>query len=80
MKKQLDNAIKRLNKKYPKLEVQKYTLYNGAFLFFAVPKGFKGMPMDPYYLVDLEEGIVGPFAPAFDFEGFAKAADNFKEI
>lgn len=61
---------------------EKYTMYNGAFLFLAYPKGVKNKDecMNVHYLVDLKQKAVGPFSPAFDLDGFFKAANNFKDV
>ena len=81
MDKKLNKAIDMLTTKF-QVVPEKYTMYNGAFLFLAYPKGLKdkGSCMTPHYLVDLKLKEVGPFSPAFDFEGFAKAAKNMKTI
>ena len=81
MDKKLDQAIKMLTNKFPVIP-EKYTMYNGAFLFLAYPKGLKDKEsyMTPHYLVDLKLKEVGLFSPAFDFPGFIKAAKNMKTI
>lgn len=81
MNDKLSRAITMLTNKFPVVP-EKYTMYNGAFLFLAYPKGLKDKEscMTPHYLVDLKLKEVGPFSPAFDFEGFIKAAKNMKVI
>lgn len=63
---------------------EKYTIYNGAYLFVAFPKGMsnaeKSKCMSIHYLVDLKHKAAGPFSPAFDLDGFFKAAENFKDL
>lgn len=61
---------------------EKYTIYNGAFLFQAYPPGFKNKErcMSPWYLVDLKSKAAGPFSPAFDLDGFFKATENLKNL
>lgn len=81
MNDKLSKAITMLTDKFPVVP-EKYTMYNGAFLFLAYPKGLKDkeLCMTPHYLVDLKLKEVGPFSPAFDFQGFIKAAKNMKTI
>ena len=77
----LTKAIALLTSKFPVVP-EKYTKYNGAYLFLAYPKGLKDKEscMTPHYLVDLKLKEAGPFSPAFDFPGFVKASKNMKPI
>lgn len=77
----LNVAIKLLTENYPVIP-EKYTLYNGAYLFVAYPKGIKDRSrcMNIHYLVDLRHKAVGPFSPAFDLPGFAKATESMKNL
>lgn len=61
---------------------EKYTIYNGAYLFLAYPPNVKDKTyvLSPWYLVDLKENAVGPFSPAFDLNGFFKATENMRDI
>ena len=61
---------------------EKYTMYNGAYLFLAYPADAvnKERYLNVHYLVDLKTKAVGPFSPAFDFDGFFKAVENMKEV
>lgn len=77
----LNKAISMLTSKFPVVP-EKYTIYNGAYLFLAYPKGLedKESCMTPHYLVDLKLKEVGLFSPAFDMKGFMAAAKNMKSI
>jgi hypothetical protein len=77
----LDVAIEMLTNKY-QVVPEKYTMYNGAFLFEAYPRGMKDKTqcMNVHYLVDLKHKKVGPFSAAFDFEGFFKAVENMTRL
>lgn len=77
----LDRAKDILTSKYPVVP-EKYTMYNGAYLFLAYPKGMKDKErcMNPYYLVDLKSNEVGPVSPVFDLDGFFKAVENMTDI
>lgn len=61
---------------------EKYTMYNGGYLFLAYPHNVKDKSkvLSPWYLVDLKENAAGPFSPAFDLKGFFKATENMKKI
>lgn len=61
---------------------EKYTIYNGAYLFLAYPPNVKDKTrvLSPWYLVDLKENAIGPFSPAFDLNGFFKATENMRDI
>lgn len=73
----LNKAITMLTNKY-QVVPEKYTMYNGAYLFEAYPRGIKDKTncMNIHYLVDLKYKKVGPFSAAFDFDGFFKAIEN----
>lgn len=77
----LSAAIELLTEKYSVIP-EKYTLYNGAYLFVAYPKGIKDKNrcMNIHYLVDLRHKAVGPFSPVFDLPGFNKATENMKNL
>ena len=81
MDKNLSKAIAMLTDNF-QVVPEKYTKYNGAYLFLAYPKGLtdKESCMTPHYLVDLKLKEAGPFSPAFDFPGFIKAVKNMKNI
>lgn len=70
----LHKAIKMLTNKYDVIP-EKYTMYNGAYLFVAYPKNVKDkdMCMNVHYLVDLKFKKVGPVSLAFDLDGFHNA-------
>lgn len=77
----LDRAIKFLENKY-KVIPEKYSMYNGGYLFLAYPKGVKDKEqcMTPWYLVDLRRKAVGRFSPAFDMDGFDEATKYLKRL
>lgn len=77
----LDKAIKMLKNKCDVIP-EKYALYNGAYLFVAYQSNVKDKSkiINPYYLVDIKTKSVGPFSPAFDFEGFFKALEHMKSL
>ena len=79
--KKLSQAIGMLKKNCGVIPEQ-YTIYNGAYLFMAYPPGIedKTRYMSPWYLVDPKLKAAGPFSPAFDIEGFAKATEKLKRI
>ena len=79
--KDLHRAIELLKDKC-KVIPEKYTMYNGAYLFMAYPKEIrdKDQCMTPWYLVDLRRKVAGRFSPAFDIEGFAAATERLKSI
>lgn len=74
-------AIKMLRKECEVIP-EKYTMYNGAYLFLAYPPDVKDREryMSPYYLVDVKLKAAGPFSPAFDFDGFFKVVENMKDL
>lgn len=78
-KNDLEKAIKLLKVKC-KVIPEKYTMYNGAFMFLAYPPNTKTKSdwFNPYYLVDLKYKAAGPFSPAFDLDGFIKAAETMR--
>ena len=80
-KSKLDMAIQMLIDKYHVIP-EKYTMYNGAYLFEAYPRDIKDKTqcMNVHYLVDLKYKKVGPFSAAFDFEGFFKAVENMTRL
>lgn len=61
---------------------EKYTMYNGAYLFLAYPPNVKDKSrvLSPWYLVDLKDEAVGPFSPAFDLNGFFKATEHMYDV
>lgn len=61
---------------------EKYTMYNGAYLFLAYPPNVKNRDrqLSPFYLADLKTNSVGPCSPAFDLDGFFKATERLKPI
>lgn len=75
----LRSAIELLKTKC-KVTPEKYTMYNGAFMFLAYPPNTKDKDkwFNPYYLVDLKYKAAGPFSPAFDLDGFFKAVETMK--
>lgn len=77
----LSSAVSLLKSKI-KVIPEKYTKYNGAYLFLAYPPGTKNKDkcLSPYYLVDLTTKSVGPFSPAFDFDGFFEAVEKLRNI
>ena len=81
--KNLSKAIGMLRAKFNVIP-ERYTIYNNAYLFWAFPPGMKESDKERYigstYLVDVRTKDIGPFSPAFDFDGFFKAASNAKDI
>lgn len=77
----LTKAINMLKYKYGVIP-EKYTMYNGAYLFLAYPPNVKNKDsfLSPYYLVDLKDKVAGSFSPAFDIAGFFKAMSQAKDI
>ena len=77
----LSKAVNLLKTKC-KVIPEKYTSYNGGFLFLAYTPGVKNKDgiLNPYYLVDLKSNAAGPFSPAFDFDGFFEAVDKMKDL
>lgn len=77
----LDVAVTLLKSKC-KVVPEKYTMYNGAYLFLAYPPGLKNkdLYLSPWYLVDIGEKLAGPFSPAFDLDGFFKATEKLKNL
>lgn len=75
----LTRAIELLRNKC-KVVPEKYAMYNGAFMFMAYPPNTKDKEdsFNPYYLVDLKREAAGHFSPAFDLEGFFKAAETMR--
>lgn len=75
----LRSAIELLKTKC-KVAPEKYTMYNGAFMFLAYPPNIKDKEQwfNPYYLVDLKHKAAGPFSPAFDLDGFFAAVETMK--
>ena len=63
---------------------QKYTLYQGAYLFVATEKNEKpsrrSVKTTPLFLVDIDTKKSGPFSPAFDLDGVIEACKNLKSI
>ena len=61
-----------------KVVPEKYTMYNGAFMFLAYPPNIKDKSrcLNVHYLVDLKHNAVGPFSPAFDLDGFFEAVET----
>lgn len=61
---------------------EKYTIYNGAYLFLAYPPNTKNKEdvLSPFYLVDVAKKLAGPFSPAFDLPGFFKATESLKNL
>lgn len=79
--KKLDIAICMLKEKCHVIP-EKYSMYNGAFLFLAYPPNVKNKEsyLSPYYLVDLTAKAAGPFSPAFDLPGFFKTTERLIDI
>lgn len=77
--KDLNKAIDLLKNKC-KVVPEKYTMYNGAFMFLAYPSNTKDKSriLTPYYLVDLTHEAAGHFSPAFDLDGFFEVVDTMK--
>lgn len=77
----LNKAISMLTKECQVIP-EKYTTYNGAYLFVAYPPNVKDKEryMSPYYLVDLKLKAAGPFSPAFDLKGFFKAVETLNDL
>lgn len=75
----LSRAVEFLKAKC-KVVPEQYAMYNGAFMFLAYPPNIKDKSrcINAYYLVDLKNKAAGPFSPAFDLDGFFKAADTMK--
>ena len=75
----LSRAIDLLKTKC-KVTPEKYTMYNGAFMFLAYPPNTKDKSeyFNPYFLVDLKNKAAGLFSPAFDLDGFFAAVDTMK--
>lgn len=81
---QVNDLYKAINllKEQCKVIPEKYTMYNGAYLFLAYPKGVmdKNKYMTPWYIVDLKRKVAGHFSPAFDLNGFILASEHLKSI
>lgn len=77
----LNKAISMLKDKH-RVIPEKYTMYNGAYLFVAYAPDVKNKDqvINPLYLVDVKRNLVGPFSPAFDLDGFFKAAEQMKDL
>lgn len=75
----LSRAITLLKTKC-KVVPEKYTMYNGAFMFQAYPPNIKDKSrcLNAYYLVDLKHKAAGPFSPAFDLDGFFEAVETMR--
>jgi hypothetical protein len=78
----MNNLSKAINLLKTKCKVvpEKYAMYNGAFMFLAYPPNIrdKSRCINAYYLVDLKNKAAGPFSPAFDLDGFFKAAETMR--
>lgn len=78
-----EKAIRILKKKW-NVVPEKYTMYNGGYLFLAYPPGMskedKERSLSGWYLVDNITGKSGPVSLAFDLDGFFKAIENLKDI
>lgn len=76
---ELRGAIELLKTKC-KVVPEKYTMYNGAYMFLAYPPNTKDKDQwfNPYYLVDLKMKAAGLFSPAFDLDGFFEAVETMK--
>lgn len=77
----IDKAVTLLRNKYNVI-AEKYTVYNGAYLIMAYPPGVinKDQYLSPWYLVDVDKKLVGPFSAAFDLNGFFEAVKHLRDI
>lgn len=77
----INKAVAMLNAKYDVIP-EKYTMYNGAYLILAYPPNVedKESYLSPWYLVDADKKLVGPFSAAFDFNGFFEAVKKLRDL
>lgn len=83
MRQALEKIVSRLEKKH-NVTVEQYAPYRDGALFLAYPKGLsnadKKMFISPYFLYDPATDEIGPFSPAFDFDGFFSSIEKMKPI
>ena len=73
----VNEAVSKLKKKHPDLDVKSgYDYNNQYYLFLAMEHGVEEDYNDPYYVVNKNDGSVSYYSPAGDYDAFFNATEN----